>query len=88
MSLARPPYQRHGVSREEEKLWIGFYQRIHRDPVLASELLALQQHYMSQASRSYQLALGQICTAEGTLVSASAAATLRRISSRSAILSR
>ena len=43
MSIARPPYQRHGVSREEEKLWIGFYQRIHRDPVLASELLALMK---------------------------------------------
>lgn len=34
---------RHSVSREEEKLWVGFYQRIHRDPTLANELLALMK---------------------------------------------
>lgn len=43
MSTPRLPHQRHGVSREEERLWIGFYQRIQKDPALASELLALMK---------------------------------------------
>lgn len=43
MSSPRLPHQRHGVSREEEKLWVGFYHRIHRDPALARELLALMK---------------------------------------------
>lgn len=43
MSSPRLPHQRHGISREEEKLWIGFYHRVHRDPALARELLALMK---------------------------------------------
>jgi len=43
MSSPRYPHRRHGISHEEEKLWIGFYQRVHRDPALASELLALMR---------------------------------------------
>ena len=43
MSTPRLRHQRHGVSREEERLWIGFYQRIQKDPALASELLALMK---------------------------------------------
>lgn len=58
MSSPHHPY-RHSISREEEKLWIGFYQRIHRDPTLASELLALMKQ--DAVMRREHLALYLCC---------------------------
>lgn len=58
MSSTHRPYH-HGISREEEKLWIGFYQRIHRDPTLANELLALMKH--DAVMRREHLALYLCC---------------------------
>lgn len=58
MSPTHRPY-RYGISREEEKLWIGFYQRIHRDPTLANELLTLMKH--DAVMRREHLALYLCC---------------------------
>lgn len=58
MSSTHRPYH-HGINREEEKLWIGFYQRIHRDPSLANELLALMKQ--DAVMRREHLALYLCC---------------------------
>ncbi len=36
----RPRVRRSSIETEEERAWIGFYQRVGRDPVIANEVLA------------------------------------------------
>lgn len=37
---SRPPPRRASLESEEERAWVGFYQRVGRDPAIASEVLA------------------------------------------------
>ena len=42
MSLekSRPRPRRSGIESEEERAWVGFYQRVGRDPAIATEVMA------------------------------------------------
>jgi hypothetical protein len=36
----RPRPRRSGIESEEERVWVGFYQRVGRDPAIATEVMA------------------------------------------------
>ncbi|HOG04521.1 MAG TPA: hypothetical protein PLL14_11105, partial [Accumulibacter sp.] len=36
----RPRPRRSGIESEEERAWVGFYQRVGRDPAIATEVMA------------------------------------------------
>ena len=36
----RPHARRSGIELEEERAWVGFYQRVGRDPAIAAEVMA------------------------------------------------
>ena len=42
MSLEKshPRPRRSGIKYEEERAWVGFYQRVGRDPAIATEVMA------------------------------------------------
>ena len=37
---SRPRPRRSGIESEEERAWVGFYQRVGRDPAIATEVMA------------------------------------------------
>jgi len=43
MSLekSRPRHRRSGIESEEERAWVGFYQRVGHDPAIATEVMTL-----------------------------------------------
>ncbi|MBS7463042.1 hypothetical protein [Pseudomonas syringae] len=43
MHHSSPCQRRSSICREEERVWVSFYQRVGRDPSLAAELLALMK---------------------------------------------
>lgn len=55
----RPRPRRSGIESEEERAWVGFYQRVGRDPAIAAEVMA-QLESDSEMKRTH-LALYLCC---------------------------
>jgi hypothetical protein len=55
----RPPRRRHNLAREEERAWVGFYQRVRSDAGTAAEVLA--QLDRDPEMKSMHLALYLCC---------------------------